>query len=143
MIQRIYPYLVMNGNGQEAVKFYESALDAKLVSLQTFGDMPANPEFPTPPEAKNLVLNAQLKVGETDLMLSDNFPGSPYQIGSNVTIALIVNTVEKAKEVFGKLEDGGKVSMPLQETFWSPAYGNVTDKFGINWQLSTETSEGK
>jgi PhnB protein len=143
MIQRIYPYLVMNGNGQEAVKFYESALDAKLVSLQTFGDMPANPEFPTPPEAKNLVLNAQLKVGETDLMLSDNFPGSPYQIGSNVTIALIVNTVEKAKEVFGKLEDGGKVSMPLQETFWSPAYGNVTDKFGINWQVSTETSEGK
>jgi PhnB protein len=143
MIQRIYPYLVMNGNGQDAVKFYQAALDAELISLQTFGDMPPNPEFPTPPEAKNLVLNAQLKVGETDLMLSDNFPGSPYQIGSNVTIALIVNTVEKAKEVFGKLEDGGNVSMPLQETFWSPAYGNVTDKFGINWQVSTETSENK
>lgn len=143
MIQKIYPYLVMNGNGQEAVKFYESALEAKLVGLQTFGDMPENPEFPTPPEAKNLVLNAHLKVGDTDLMLSDNFPGQPYQIGSNVTIALIVNTVEKAKEVFGKLEDGGQIGMPLQETFWSPAYGSVTDKFGINWQISTETSENK
>ncbi|MDP4171623.1 MAG: VOC family protein, partial [Bacillota bacterium] len=137
MIVGIYPYLVLNGNGQEAVKFYEHALEAEVLGLQTFGDMPANPEYPTPDEAKNLVLNAHLKVGNTDLMLSDTFPGQPYQIGSQVTVAITISDVEKSKEVFGKLQDGGQVIMPLQETFWSPSYGQVTDKFGVTWQVST------
>ena len=136
MILGVFPYLVLNGNGQEAVKFYEHALDAKVISVQTFGDMPGKSDLPE--EAKNRVLNAQLKVGDVHLMLSDNFPGNPYQLGDQVTIAISISDVEKSKEVFGKLEDGGKVIMPLQETFWSPSYGQVTDKFGITWQVSTE-----
>jgi PhnB protein len=140
MITTIYPYLVMNGNGQEAVKFYEHALGAKVLSVQTFGDMPQNPNHPTPEEAKNRVLNAHLKVGNTDLMLSDTFPGNPYQLGSQVTIAVAVSDAETAREIFGKLEDGGQVHMPVQETFWSPAYGQLTDKFGVTWQISTEAN---
>ncbi|MDP1442375.1 VOC family protein [Priestia megaterium] len=137
MVLGIYPYLVMNGNGQEAVKFYERALNAKVIGVQTFGEMPGNPEFPTPIEAIDRVMNAHLKVGDTDLMLSDTFPGQPYQIGSQVTIAITIGSVEKSKEVFEKLKEGGKIEMPLQETFWSPSYGQVTDKFGVTWQIST------
>lgn len=143
MIVGIYPYLVLNGNGQEAVKFYEHALEAKVLGVQKFGDMPDNPENPRPAEANNRVLNAHLKVGNTDLMLSDTFPGNPYQLGSQVTIAITISDAEKSREVFGKLEDGGQVIMPMQETFWSPAYGQVTDKFGITWQVSTEAPQNK
>ncbi|MFS0907077.1 VOC family protein [Priestia aryabhattai] len=143
MILGIYPYLVMNGNGQEAVKFYENALDAKVIGVQTFGEMPENPEFPTPIEAKNRVMNAHLKVGDTDLMLSDTFPGQPYQIGSQVTVAITIDSVEKSKEVFEKLKEGGQVGMPLQETFWSPSYGQVTDKFGVTWQISTQVADNR
>ncbi|MEI4801656.1 VOC family protein [Bacillus sp. NPDC077411] len=137
MILGINPYVVTNGNGQEAVKFYESALDAKVVSLQTFGDMPENPEFKVPAEAKDRVLHAHLKIGNTDLMISDTFPGQPHQVGSQVTIAIRIENAEKSKEVFEKLQDGGQVVMPLQETFWSPLYGQVKDKFGVEWQVST------
>ncbi|PLR78321.1 hypothetical protein CU633_05790 [Bacillus sp. V3-13] len=143
MIKGLYPYLVMNGNGQEAVKFYEHALEAKVMGLQTFGDMPENPEHPIPIEAKDRVLNAHLKVGNTDLMLSDTFPGQPYQLGSQVTIAMTITDVEKSKEVFGKLQEGGQVIMPLQETFWSPSYGQITDKFGVTWQISAEVADNK
>jgi PhnB protein len=138
MIKGIYPYLVMNGNGQEAVKFYEHALEAKVLSVQTFGDLPQNPEHPTPEEAKDRVLNAHLKVGDTDLMLSDTFPGNPYQLGDQVTIAVTITDAEKTKEIFEKLKDGGTVIMPVQETFWSPAYGQLKDKFGVTWQVSTD-----
>ena len=138
MIKGIYPYLVMNGNGQEAVKFYEHALEAKVLSVQTFGDLPQNPEHPTPEEAKNRVMNAHLKVGDTDLMLSDTFPGNPYQLGDQVTIAVTITDADKTKEIFEKLQDGGTVIMPVQETFWSPAYGQLKDKFGVTWQVSTE-----
>lgn len=137
MILGIHPYLVLNGNGQEAVNFYQEALDAEVLGLQTFGDMPENPDHPTPAEAKNRVLNAHLKIGNTDLMLSDTFPGQPYQLGSQVTIAVNISNVEKSNEVFDKLQEGGRVDMPLQATFWSPSYGQVTDKFGITWQVST------
>ncbi|MCP1122715.1 hypothetical protein CN326_02630 [Bacillus sp. AFS018417] len=138
MILGINPYLVTNGNGQEAVKFYEKALDAKVEMLQTFGEMPENPEYPLPAEAKDRVLHAHLKIGNTDLMISDTFPGQPDEVvGSQVTIAIHIQGEEKAKEVFAKLQDGGQVVMPLQETFWSPLYGQLKDKFGVQWQVST------
>lgn len=135
MIKGIYPYVVTNGNGQEAVKFYQHAVDAKVLNVQTFADMPGDN---VPEDAKDRVLNAQLKVGDTDFMLSDTFPGNPYQLGSQVTIAITITDADKSKEVFDKLLEGGKVEMALQETFWSPAYGQVTDKFGVTWQVSTD-----
>ncbi|MED3879778.1 VOC family protein [Priestia megaterium] len=138
MILGIHPYLVLNGNGREAVKFYENALDAQVISVQTFGEMPQNPESPIPAEAKDRILNAHLKVGNTDLMFSDTFPGQPYQIGAQVTLAITVSHADKSKEIFAKLQDGGEVMMPLQETFWSPLYGQVVDKFGVTWQVSTQ-----
>ncbi|MFL0475583.1 VOC family protein [Priestia sp. 179-F W1.4 NHS] len=143
MVLGIYPYLVMNGNGQEAVEFYEKALDAKVIGVQTFGEMPGNSEFPTPIEAIDRVMNAHLKVGDNDLMLSDTFPGQPYQIGSQVTVAIAIDSIEKSNEVFEKLKEGGQVGMPLQETFWSPSYGQVTDKFGVTWQISTQAADNK
>lgn len=137
MILGINPYLVLDGNGQEAVKFYEHALDAKVEVIQTFGEMPETPGFTVPDEVKERVLHAHLKVGNTDLMISDTFPGKPHEIGSQVTIAIRLSDAEKAKEVFGKLQDGGQVIMPIQETFWSPAYGQVKDKFNVEWQVTT------
>ena len=62
---------------------------------------------------------------------------------SQVTIAIQISNAEKAKEVFDKLQEGGEVIMPLQETFWSPAYGQVKDKFNIEWQVTTSTTEQK
>jgi PhnB protein len=141
MITGIVPYLVTNGNGQEAVEFYKNAFGAEVISLQTFGEMPPNPEYPLPEEAKDRVLNAQLKIGNASLMLSDTFPGNPYQLGSQVTIAIMVNDAAEAKEIFEKLQVDGKVTMPMQATFWSPAYGQVTDKFGVEWQVSTENEK--
>ncbi len=138
MIKSMYPYFVFNGNGKEAVEFYKNALKAEVINIQLFGDMPPNPEMPIPEEAKDRVLNAQLKVGNMDLMLSDTFPGMPYTIGSNITTAIILTDSEDTKKVFAALQDGGKVKMPLQETFWSPLYGQVEDKYGFEWQVSTE-----
>lgn len=139
MIMGAHAYIRTNGNGKEAVKFYEKALGAEVLGVQTFGDLPENPEFPLPDEAKSRVSHANLRVGQSFLMLSDTFPGESYQLGSQLNIALILNDVEESKEVFEKLQEGGQVLLPLQETPWSPSYGQVTDKFGVTWQVSTQT----
>jgi PhnB protein len=137
MVQGINAYIVTNGNGQEAVKFYEEALDAQVISLQTFGDLPENPDYPIPAEAKDYVLHAHMKIGANELMLSDNFPGTPYTLGDQVGIAVTISTPEKAKTVFDSLSADGHITMELQQTFWSPLYGQVKDKFGVTWQVST------
>ncbi|WFB59926.1 VOC family protein [Paenibacillus sp. BR1-192] len=132
------PYLVMDGNAKEAIQFYEKALDAQVVMVQTFGEMPANPDFPLPDSARDRISHALLKVGETDLMFSDTFPGQPVQSSNQVQICIMTDQAEQAKRIYEALREDGQVVMPLQETFWSPAYGIVADKFGVNWNISTE-----
>lgn len=138
MTLRLIPYLMMDGNAKEAIQFYEKALDAKVLFNQTFGEMPENPEFSMPAEAKNRVSHATIKVGETELMFSDTFPGQPHQSGNQVTICISTDDMEKSKQMFESLQQGGEVKMPLQATFFSPAYGIVTDKFGVTFQIFTE-----
>jgi PhnB protein len=139
MTLRLIPYLMMNGNAKEAIEFYEKALGAKVLFNQTFGDMPENPDYPLPANAKKLVAHATIKVGETELMFSDTFPGQPHQSGNQVTICISTNDLEKSKQIYESLQQGGQVNMPLQETHFSSAYGIVTDKFGVTFQIYTES----
>jgi len=138
MTVKLTPYLVMNGNAKEAMEFYQKALGAELLFSQSFGEMPENPEYPLPEEAKGRVSHATLKVGETELMFSDTFPGQPHQSGNQVSICLTTEDIEKARQMFEALQQGGQVTMPLQETFFSPAYGSLVDQFGVNFQVFTE-----
>lgn len=138
MSVRLTPYLIMDGNAKEAIQFYETALEAKVLFSQTFGEMPENPDFPTPTEAKDRIGHAMLQVGESNLMFSDTFPGQPLQKGDNVTICITTKDAEKSKQFYEALSQGGQVKMPFQETFFSPAFGEVTDKFGITFQIFTE-----
>lgn len=135
MVQSIEVYLITNGNGQEAVAFYREALDAEVTSLTLFKDQVPN----CPKEHEELVLNAQLKVGNQRLMISDENPEFDYKQGHQMTACIIVDNVAEAQAIYDKLSrDARQISMPLQETFWSPAYANLEDKFGMMWQISTE-----
>lgn len=137
MTTRLNPYLTFDGNTKEAVYFYEKALGGKVMGLMTFGDMPADPNYPIAEEAKERVMHAHLKVGEADLMFSDTFPGMPYQAGGDtVQIAIHPESEDRAREIFAALEDGGHIVMPLQKTDWSPLYGIVKDKFGVTFQVN-------
>lgn len=138
MTLKLIPYFVMSGNAKEAIQFYEKALGAQVLFMQSFGEMPENPEYPLPEGAKDRVSHASIKIGESDLMFSDTFPGQPVQSGNQVTICITTDDADQARQMFEALQDGGQVTMPLQETFFSPAYGSVTDKFGINFQVFTE-----
>lgn len=141
MSLRLTPYLMMNGNASEAIEFYEKALNAKLLFKQTFGEMPENPDFPLPEEAKGLVSHAMIQVGETGMMFSDNFPGTTVQAGDQVTICVTTDDAAQSTAIFEALQQDGDVKMPLQDTFFSPAYGIVKDKFGVTFQISTEGKE--
>lgn len=75
---------------------------------------------------------------ETILMGSDTMPGmSPnIIIGNNFSISLGVSSNEEADKLFVALSAGGKVTMPLEVTFWGTYFGMWTDQFGINWMVN-------
>ncbi|WP_317851910.1 VOC family protein [Planococcus sp. 4-30] len=140
MITKLFPYLNFDGDGQEAAHFYTEVLGGELVGVMTYGE--AQDAEDMPEQVKDMVMNAQinLKNGDT-LMISDVPPGMGmpnFQRGNNVSVTLLFDEIEEARSVFNKLLEGGKVGMELQETFWSPLYGSVTDRFGIEWQVSVE-----
>src|SRR5580692_10880670 len=44
-------------------------------------------------------------------------------------------SANRAERVFAALSDGGRVLMPIQETFFASRFGQVRDRFGINWMI--------
>ena len=129
-------YLNFNGNCREAVEFYSKVFKTEEPQIMTFGESPPNPNFPLPEEAKNLIMHARITINGSTVMFSDTFPGSPFVVGNNISLAVMSSNIDDIKSYFEKLKENGKVGMELQETFWSKCYGMVTDQFGISWQLS-------
>ncbi|SFS61058.1 VOC family protein [Marininema halotolerans] len=138
MISNVIPYIMMDGNAKEAILFYQKVLGAELLNQQTFKEMPENPEFAIPEEAKERISHATLKIGESHLMFSDTFPGQSRTKGDQVTLCINSTDSSFSKKIFESLQQDGEVNMDLQETFFSPAYGIVTDKFGVCFQVYTE-----
>ncbi|GAE28699.1 VOC family protein [Halalkalibacter hemicellulosilyticus] len=134
MSVKIRPYLMMNGNGKEAVHYYEKTLGADVVEFITYGDMPDPPSE----DLKGLVAHAKLNIGGAEIMLSDSPSTMPVQQGNQVTICISTTEVEKSKRFFDALQPEGQVKMPFQATSFSPGYGSLTDKFGVTFLIDTE-----
>ncbi|MEK3886141.1 VOC family protein [Bacillus sp. FSL K6-3431] len=134
-------YLNFNGNCRDAVEFYAQVFGTEQPQIMTFGEMPPNPEFPLPEEAKNLVMHTRLKIEESNVMFSDIFPDMPFIVGNNISLSIASKNLDDIKSYFTQLKEGGTVGMELQETFWSKCYGLVTDKFGIEWQFNYDSGE--
>lgn len=132
----VQPYLFFGGRCDEAIAFYKKAIGAEVEMLMRFDESPE----PMPPGMlgegfEKKVMHASFKVGEMTLMASDGCGGEEEGGFHGFRLALSVPTPADADKAFEALAEGGKVDMPLAETFWSPRYGMVTDKFGLGWMV--------
>lgn len=123
-------YLFFDGNCAEAMRFYQEALGGKIEDIMKYGDGPQS----CAEGAKDRVMHASLLLGDRRLMASDtHVPCSAAHQG--FAVAYNVATKEEARRVFDALAAGGKVTMPLEKTFWTEAFGMLTDRFGIPWMI--------
>ncbi|PCH11453.1 hypothetical protein A9Y57_01757 [Streptococcus parauberis] len=138
MVASINVYLITNGNGKEAVQFYKDVFNAEITNLMFWKD--GVPDCPK--EREDLVMNAQLEFNGLRLQLSDENPDFEYRAGGNMSAAIIVDSVEEAQDLYKKLTlNAQNILMELQEIFWSPAYANLIDQYGIMWQINTELAK--
>jgi PhnB protein len=134
-MKQLNPYLTFDGNAREAMEFYKTCFGGEL-AIMTFADSPMKAQ--APPGAENRVMHARLSKGPIVLMASDALPGMPFQQGNNFQLAISCEAPEESDRLFTALSAGGKVVMPLQETFWAERFGMLTDKFGVSWMLDLE-----
>jgi len=125
----VTPYLTVN-DGAKAIEFYKRAFGAQERSRMNG------------PQGK--IGHAELKIGDSIIMLADEFPGagcrSPQSAGgTTVNIFLYVNDVDS---VYNQaVNAGAKPDMPVSDQFWCDRYGKVTDPFGHSWSLATHKED--
>jgi PhnB protein len=132
---QVQPYLFFDGRCQEAIDFYRQALGAEVLMQMAFRDSPE----PTmaPPEAADKVMHAALRIGETQVMMSDGMCGGKPAF-NGFSLSLSPPDDAAAQRLFAALADGGAVNMPLTKTFFASSFGMVNDRFGVPWMVIVE-----
>ena len=127
----VKPYISFAGTCREAIDFYKNSLGATELFSQKWGETPHSV-----PGFEDKIMHATIQVGDTHIMMCD----SPEEVPTtgNISLAIGLDDKGKAKEFFDNLSNGGKVTMPLDETFWADAFGMCIDKFGIHWMVNCE-----
>jgi PhnB protein len=132
----INPYLLFNGNAEEAFNFYRSVFGGEFITLQRFKETPKADNVPSGDQDK--IMHIALPIGQNVLMASDALEsaGRTVTTGNNFSISVNAESEEEAEKFFNGLSAGGRANMPLEKTFWGAYFGMLTDKFDINWMVS-------
>jgi PhnB protein len=137
MTSRLNPYISFGGNARSAMEFYEQVFGGTLV-LNTFAEY----GDPSAPEADK-IMHGML---ETDagftLMGADGPPGMELHPGDNIAVSLSGDDADELRGYWGKLAEGGTVTLPLEKQMWGDEFGMCQDQFGIQWMVNIGQSSG-
>ncbi|MGN6490517.1 MAG: VOC family protein [Agriterribacter sp.] len=135
-------YLTFNGNCEAAFNFYKSVFGGDFPYIGRFKDMPPGEEGKTMSvEDGERIMHVSLPISKETMLMGSDTGGewaSTFIQGNNFSISVNTESREEADKIFDKLSAGGKVTMPMNNTFWNSYFGMLTDQFGINWMVSFE-----
>lgn len=135
---KIVTSLSFRGECREAFEFYAEVLGGKITAAMPYGDGP--PDMPVGPQYRDWLMHCWLEVGDQAIMGADMdvdwAPGiDKPKNGFDVT--LHTDSAAEARRWYDALVEGGRPTMPFGETFWSPGYGGLIDRFGVPWMVNT------
>lgn len=136
-------YLTFKGNCEEAFNFYKNAFGGDFAYVGRFKDMPQNdPNCKVDDFELNNIMHISFPIGNTILMGSD--AGGEWAkgvtVGNNFSVSINADSQKEADRLFNVLSANGKVSMPMNKTFWDSYFGMFTDQFDIQWMISFDAN---
>ena len=127
-------YLTFPGNCREALQFYATELGGTLGQIHTYQEAPDGTG--TADTWLDKVLHGELQVGNQVIMGSDAPPGS-YQPPQGMYVQMYYDDLLEAEQIYNRLSDGGETLMPFGPSFWAQGFGMLTDRFGVNWIITS------
>jgi PhnB protein len=125
----VSPYLAVD-DAEKAIEYYKKAFGAKETVRMNAPD--------------GRIGHAELKIGDSHIMLSDPFPQSstktPTKLGgTSVSVFMYVEDVDAV--VQKAVDQGATVTMEVEDQFWGDRFGSITDPFGHNWSVATHVED--
>ena len=131
------PYFNFMGNTGDAMNFYRSIFGGEFTIYQRFKDMPGCEKMP--PEEQDMFMHISLTTPTGIVFMATDALASMEQhltFGNNYHICLHTESEAETDQLFNGLSAGGKVTMPVNKTFWGAYCGMCCDKFGVHWLLT-------
>jgi uncharacterized glyoxalase superfamily protein PhnB len=118
----VTPYLVFTGDCSKALDFYQKALNAKM-------------EWPAEKTPDGKVMHAMVKIGDSNIMLSDTFQNPDNITGLKTNLWLYVDDSDAYYN--RAVKEGCEVVMKIEDVFWGDRIGEVKDPFGHTWNFAS------
>ncbi|PWT76331.1 MAG: hypothetical protein C5B59_06850 [Bacteroidetes bacterium] len=131
---KLITYLHFNGNCEDALHFYKKCFRGKILEFSRMSES----SIPIPESHKDKVMHSRFQFGDNLIYMSDVLPGNISQEGSNIRLTLEFKDKKRMNDLFEKLSEGGRIVMPIQDTFWHSRFGQCVDQFGIHWMMNCE-----
>ena len=131
-------YLFFSGTCREAFTRYQEIFGGELF-VMTNADAPDGAMPGAPADA---VIHAALTLDNGGLLMASDDPGGDGSGTKGVSVSYTAKDPGDAKKAFDALAKGGEVTSPMQETFFSPAFGTCTDRWGVAWMVMAPAPEG-
>jgi PhnB protein len=137
----ITPYLTFNGECKDAIDFYRTVFNCNEPKILPYADyMPEGSK--TPPELlRDWIMHGEMVICGTNVWFADE--AIPPTVGDSIKLSATLPTGKEATTVFDALCEGGEITLPPTETFYSVFHAAATDKFGVNWSVIAEESPRK
>jgi PhnB protein len=141
---KIVTSLSFQGQCREAFEFYAKVLGGRITAAIPYSDAP--PDMPVQDEKyRNWLMHCWLEVGDQALMGADmdvQWAPNVDKPKNGFDVTLHTENQEEGRRWFDELSQGGQAIMAFRETFWSPGFGSLVDRFGVPWMINVIPPEG-
>ncbi|MGE7879244.1 VOC family protein [Peribacillus muralis] len=129
MTKKVTPFLMFQGNAEEAMNDYTAMIEeSEITSITRYG---ANQ-----PGTEGSVMQATFTLKNQEFMCIDSNAEHQFTFTPSFSIFLTCDSEEEIDRLYSGLADGGQVLMPLGDYSFSKKFGWIADKYGVSWQLT-------
>lgn len=132
----IIPYFCFYGSCSDALEFYAEAFSAAPEMVQYYGEYVPKHTGRLPDNISQWVLHAEMTLADSRVWFADEV--SPREKNGLLSLTATVKTTAEAAWIFDHLSNGGSVTLPPTETFYSTFHAGITDRFGVNWSIVSD-----
>ena len=135
---QINPYIMFNGNTEEAFNFYKSVFGGEFAMIIRFKDLPKDPNNKWTESEANKIMHIALPIGKNSLLMANDVPVSMGQLNENENrskISISAESKDEADKIYSGLSAGGQIEVPISDSPWGSYFGMFRDKYGIEWMV--------